>query len=269
METSSQARNTLYALIRKDCYLLWRSLRSWGSRPSLSLQAKQLRKKGITRLPAFIDSATSEELTHSLLDLTNSYPYSQNQDLEKIPDINQILPRIKAIREEGLKSLLQQAAGERVERFQNCARFREPGGSTSPFRRGRLAPVVFTAYLLVEDIEADQAPIALIPGSHRFSIRLYLRLLTAMILSKGSNTAWEEHAPAQTVRVSGKKGDLIIVNQNTCHTSLPHTEEHKICHLEFEYMVISRLKYLHQAAKESRIRIPENSFTRQPELQTS
>ena len=269
METSPRPRNILFSLIRKDCYLFWRSLRSWRNRPSLSIEAKQLRKEGITRLPAFIDSDTSEELTHSLYDLTNSYPYSQNQGLEKVPDINQVLPRIKSIPEEGLKTLLQQAAGERVERFQNCARFREPGGNSSPFCRGRLAPVVFTAYLLVEDIEEDQAPVALIPGTHRFSIRLYLRLLKAMIFSKESSSVWEERSPSQTVQVSGKKGDLIIINQNTCHASLPHGETHKVCHLEFEYMVISRLKYLHQAAKESRVRISESSFARQPELQTS
>ena len=256
----------MFSLLQKDFYLFLRSLNTLWEQKKLSIPAKELRRKGITRLEGFVDPLTCEELQQSLDELGETY-FSE-QAGGKIPDINQILPHIKAIPDEGLKALIQLAAGDRVERFQNCARFRASGGKQTPYRMGRLTPIVFTAYLLIRDMEQKEAPLSLIPGSHRFSLRPYLAYIKHLFSSTKASLI-EQPSPKHTKEVSGKRGDLIIINQNTFHSPLPNSTEGTLCHLEFEYMVISRLSYLHQAARESLSRLSDNPYAPQAELQTN
>ena len=256
MEPLSYSRKTLLKLLRKDSHRIWQSFKSLFHGFGQDKLAKTLFQTGIVRIPNFIESETSDELNHSLNELIEKYTENKGNMPCRISGINQLIPLIREIPDDSIQSLLFSVTGKRIERFQNCARLRNDKLREVPFRTGRLSPIVFTAYLLVKDMDESEAPVALIPGSHSFSLRPYFQWLKNT-LRNNSKAPLEVVAPSKVQKMSGNKGDLIILNQNTYHRKLAPSNSSTIYHLEFEYMVITRLSDLHQAARENWAQITE------------
>ncbi|MEM6629021.1 MAG: hypothetical protein AAF694_05090 [Bacteroidota bacterium] len=259
MEPLSYSRTTLLKLLRKDSHGIWQSVKSLFHGFGSNEAAKTLFGSGMVTLPGFINEDTCKALNEQLNEIKTQYTDPDGNVVHKIPSISQLIPLIKEIPDHAIQDLLHTVSGKRIERFQNRACFRNADDIQTPYRTGRLSPMVFTAYLLVRDMNEEEAPIALIPKSHRFSFRPYLRWIIHTL--RGTHkAALEVIDPSKTLKLTGKKGDLILLNQNTYHTQLTPPTTESLCHLEFEYMVITRLSDLHQAARENWAQITENPF---------
>lgn len=113
-------------------------------------------------------------------------------------------------------------------------------------------PVVFKAFIYLVDVPTkDYGPYSFVDGTHRFSIQVYWNLVRNLFIKKYRSTDAPVFKKNKEIFALGKKGTLIISNQNGIHRGNPQTPDKERVALVLTYMVISKLNYLHATAKQT------------------
>jgi hypothetical protein len=123
---------------------------------------------------------------------------------------------------------------------------------TRIFHVDNCQPVVYKAFIYLTDVPSIKyGPYAFINKSHRFSLSVYFNLFRNLFLKKYRSTDMPACSKKHEILATGDKGTLILSNQNGLHRGYPQEKGKERVALVLNYMVISKLNYIHGVAKQA------------------
>ncbi|HWY38833.1 MAG TPA: hypothetical protein VNY73_09760, partial [Bacteroidia bacterium] len=123
---------------------------------------------------------------------------------------------------------------------------------TRVFHVDNFQPVVYKAFIYLTDVDdTSYGPYAFINKTHRFSLQVYYNLFRNLFLKKYRSPDMPIYKKNREIIGTGKKGTIIISNQNGIHRGYPQEKGKERVALVVTYMVISKLNYLHNTAKQT------------------
>ncbi len=263
-------KNIVSLLWQDFINLLHISPRKSGSDEILSL-SKQLNQDGILRIPEFIDDTLADHIRSEVEALADKHPRStalengttlnyRNQDNPDRSDagmldigyIEHSIPEISQIDQSDLIQILQNITGQEIIPIKVNAYLNRGIKNTRMYHVDNTQPVIYKAFIYLTDVpNTDYGPYSFVKRSHRFSGAIYWNLFMNMFRPSLNSTDMPVYNKRQVMHAIGKKGDLIISNQNGIHRGLPQKDGKKRVVLILSFMVKSKLSYLHKAAKEN------------------
>lgn len=231
--------------------------------------SKQLSKDGIIKIPNFIDTDLADSIREQIETLAEQNPRStqlpngtnfnyRNQDNPEKSDhgmldiayVQNSIPDIAQIDQSDLIQVLKNISGQEIIPLKVNAYLNRGIKNTRMYHVDNTQPVIYKAFIYLSDVpNTDFGPYSFVKKSHRFSFLIYLNLLLNMFSSKLNSTDMPRYNKGQVMHAIGKKGDLIMSNQNGIHRGIPQKEGNKRVVLVLSFMVKSKLSYIHKAAK--------------------
>src|ERR1700756_1878046 len=117
---------------------------------------------------------------------------------------------------------------------------------TRMFHVDNCQPVIYKAFIYLTDVtNIEYGPYAFIKGTQRFSPQVYFNLVRNLFLKKYRSFDMPKYNKRNEIIALGKKGSLIISNQNGIHRGYPQQKGKERVALVLNYMVVSKLNYQH------------------------
>ncbi len=241
----------------------------YGSNDKVNAYAKTLRKESIITIPNFMTEAECEAIKKKVealikpYDKTTTLPSGtvvriRGENKEGASDggmldvfyLDKTLPEVANIDDSMLQEIVETTTKQKVVHYRRNAYINKEILNTRGYHIDNTQPIIFKAFIYLTDVtDTSFGPYSLIKGSHRFSPYIYLNFVRNLF-SKRVSTDMPLNNQSKAYHAIGKKGTLILSNQNAIHRGLPQAPGKTRMALVFNYMVISKLSYLHQAAKD-------------------
>jgi|SRR6185437_10351079 len=123
---------------------------------------------------------------------------------------------------------------------------------TRIFHVDNCQPVIYKAFIYLTDVtDIEYGPYSFIKGTQRFSFQVYYNLIRNLFLKKYRSPDMPKYIKDKEIIGLGKKGTLIISNQNGIHRGYPQQKGKERVALVLNYMVVSKLNYMHGTAKQA------------------
>jgi len=123
---------------------------------------------------------------------------------------------------------------------------------TRIFHVDNCQPVVYKAFIYLTDVtDIEYGPYAFIKGTQRFSPQVYYNLFRNLFLKKYRSSDMPKYIKSKEIIGLGKKGTLIISNQNGIHRGYPQKNGKERVAVILNYMIVSKQNYIHETAKQS------------------
>lgn len=241
----------------------------WDYKANKNQKTKELAKDGYTKIDNFLAESECTKLYNQIISLSNTYKESTQLDngtyvgyrsdtvengpdkgmidifyIDKSMEINVDYKMIEEIIR-GTYScdiyfttihayVNRGVEGTRVAHVDNCQ------------------PVVFKAFIYLTDVpDTDYGPYSFIRGTQRFSLQVYNNLIQNLFKKKYRSSDMPLFNKNEEIIGLGKKGTLIISNQNGIHRGYPQKKGKERVALVLTYMIISKLNYMHETAKQT------------------
>lgn len=238
--------------------------------PKINQYAKTLRSESIVTMENFISPEQADELRKKVETVIGSHSKTttlpsgtvirfRGQDKEGASDggmidvfyLDKELKEVADIDMSFIQKIVETTTKQRVEHFRRNAYVNKEILNTRGYHIDSTQPIVFKAFIYLTDVtDTSFGPYSLIKGSHRFSPYVYINFLRNLFIKKNNSTDMPLHNSKKAYHAVGKKGTLILSNQNAIHRGLPQHPGKTRMALVFNFMVISKLSYLHQSAKD-------------------
>ncbi|HXD94739.1 MAG TPA: hypothetical protein VNX01_16145, partial [Bacteroidia bacterium] len=123
---------------------------------------------------------------------------------------------------------------------------------TRVFHVDNCQPVVYKAFIYLTDVtDIEYGPYSFVKGTQRLSLQVYYNLVRNLFFKKYRSSDMPKYRKSKEIIGLGKKGSLIISNQNGIHRGYPQKKGKERVALILNYMVISKLNYMHDTAKQT------------------
>ncbi len=110
-------------------------------------------------------------------------------------------------------------------------------------------PVIYKAFIYLTHVsDKSFGPYSFIKNSDRFSPKVYYNLIKNLFVKKNRSTDMPSYNKEKEIIGTGHKGSLIISNQNGIHRGYPQAKGKERVAIVLNYMVISKLNYIHKTA---------------------
>ncbi len=233
--------------------------------------SKKLQKDGIIKIESFIAPLLADELREEIEALSVKHPRSvelkngtkfnyRNQDNPDAADagmldifyIENVVPKVAEIDQGRLIQTIQNVTGQEVIPLRTNAYLNHGIKNTRGYHIDNAQPVIYKAFLYLTDVsDTSFGPYSFVKKTHRFSKHTYVSLVQNLFSGKKGNTDMGSYPQQNVIHGIGAKGDLILSSQNGIHRGLPQAEGKKRVVLIFNYMVKSKLSYIHRSAREN------------------
>lgn len=253
--------------------------------PGLRKDVKELRQTGILKKENYISAELCEQIEKELLTLAQKHSESvtlangtsflyRNSNDPSAPDhgmldisfIDHSIQEIRSINLDELKCLLEQATGQKVFHTGTHAYINKGIKGTRGYHIDNIQPVTYKAFLYLTDVnELSYGPYAYIKKSHRFCWHIYANLIRNLLLPGYSLTDMKLYNKSNVEHCTASKGTLILSSQTGIHRGLPQETGKTRIALIFNYTILSKLSYIHKAARKDLEYAEANGSTKKSE----
>jgi ectoine hydroxylase-related dioxygenase (phytanoyl-CoA dioxygenase family) len=237
--------------------------------PAIRMHSMRLRKDGILVIENYLDAATCDALRMDIEQLGAAHPKTEtlengtrfnhrNQEDESAADhgmldifyIENTLAEVAAIDQQPLVKILESACRQEVVRLRSNAYVNKGVKNTRAFHIDNTQPVIYKAFIYLTDVpDAAHGAYAFVKKSHRFSPYIYWNIFRNLFVKSNQSTDIPIYHKRNVVVCTGKRGTLILSNQNAIHRGMAQEAGKKRVALVFNFMIRSRMSYLHASAR--------------------
>jgi hypothetical protein len=236
---------------------------------SINKHSRDIKKDGITTIENFLDESICDELRKEIEEFVATHPAtvvkengtkvtyrnSDNSDasdhgMVDISYVERCIKSIDSIDQSKLIKILESASNQEVITVRTNAYVNVGVGNTRGYHIDDTQPHMYKAFVYLADVpDITYGPYSFIKKSHHFSIHSYANVIINLFIkgNRSTDSPWYNRDLAQ--HCTGKKGTLIMSNQNAIHRGLPQEKGKKRVAIVFSYMVKSKLTYMHKSAK--------------------
>lgn len=236
---------------------------------------KTLKRDGIIKIKNYIPASFADSLRKQLKQLAEKHPKSvrldngvkfnyRNQDNPNGADAGmldiyfaeRLIPEISNIKQDKIIKILKNTTGQKVIPLRSNAYINRGVKNTRVFHIDNAQPVIYKAFIYLTDVsDTSFGPYSFVKASHRLSlypyINLFRNLFRNLFSKRRRSTDMPFYKKRNAIPAIGKKGDLILSNQNGIHRGLPQEEGKERVALILSFMIKSRLSYIHGSARQS------------------
>lgn len=233
---------------------------------------RQLRKTGLITIENFITPEECDAIRAAILGLAEKHPHSEklesgaymNYRDEKnttgadhgmldIFNIDRAVPGVKRIDVRLLQQIVESTVGSQQVQMTRVNAYVNRGVTgTRGYHVDNTQPVIYKAFIYLTDVPDDSyGPYAIVKRSQRFSPYVYWNLFRNIFVRRYEITDMPVHSQSKATHVTAKKGTMILSNQNAIHRGLPQAPGRERIALIYNFLVISKLNYIHDSAKQS------------------
>lgn len=263
-------KNTLSLCLQDFINLIHINPKKKGSSEIINL-SKELQKEGIIKINQYISPVFADELREEIEDLAHKtlFPLNwrtgpnfnyRNQEKTDGPDsgmldiffIKNTIQKISNINQEKIIEILRNATGQEIIPFRANAYLNKGVKNTRGYHIDNCQPVIYKAFIYLSEVpNVSYGPYSFVRRTHRFSFYTYMNLFKNIFSKKYHSSDMTIYQKSRILNAIGKKGDLILSSQNGIHRGLPQQDGKKRVALILNFMIKSRLSYMHTTAKEN------------------
>jgi len=259
-------------------FLLWQDLinlihifEPHDSAPSIHNHSKELRKAGIIKISDFLVPDFSDNLRNEIELLANTYKDSielengtklnyRNQNnadgsdhgMLDISHVQNSITSISQIDQKYLIQIIKSTSGQEVIPLRANAYLNIGVKNTRGYHLDNVQPVIYKAFIYLSDVpDITYGPYSFIRNSHRFCLYSYFNIIRNLFIQGNKSTDMPWFSRKNVEHCTGKKGDLILSNQNAIHRGLAQEVGKKRVAIILSFMVKSKLSYMHNSAKDN------------------
>ena len=271
MKKLKTALSNLVSLIGQDFINFLHLFDGYSGNKEVDDYAKDLRKNGIIKIENFISPDICDQMARKIEAITTQHQSStelengaylnfRNENKEggsdrgmvDIFNIDYALDEVGQIDFSIVEDILNVTTKQKIVHYRKNAYVNRGVKGTRGFHVDNVQPVLFKAFVYLTDVpDTSYGPYSFVKKSHRFSTSVYYNIIRNLFTSSVNSTDMPVYNKQEVVNAIGKKGTLILSNQNAIHRGLPQEEGKTRIVLILNYMVLSKLSYLHKSAKEN------------------
>ena len=168
--------------------------------------------------------------------------------------IERSIKSIESIDQKNLIRILKSACQQEIVPLRTNAYLNDGVQNTRGYHIDNTQPIIYKALIYLTNVpDKSYGPYSCVKRSHRFSFYVYLNIIRNLFIKKNGSTDTPLHNKKLIIHCLGKKGTLILSNQNAIHRGLPQEIGKKRIALILNFLVYSKLSYIHKSAKKDLI----------------
>ncbi|MEM1319496.1 MAG: hypothetical protein AAGG75_04525 [Bacteroidota bacterium] len=271
MKKLKVALSNFASLLGQDFINLLHLFDGYGKDDQVNTYAKELRETGIIRIDNFLPRELCDQIAQQIETITSQHNGStelssgaylnfrnenksggSDKGMVDIFNIDYAIDDIGDIDFSLVEDILEVTTKQKIVHYRKNAYVNRGVKGTRGYHVDNVQPVLFKAFVYLTDVpDLSYGPYSFVKRSHRFSRSVYYNIFRNLFVSSANNTDMPVYDENQVYSAIGKKGSLIISNQNAIHRGMPQEEGKTRIVLILNYMVLSKLSYLHKSAKEN------------------
>ena len=260
----------IYSLCWQDLINLYHIADRFSSKEKRIIdQAKTLRKDGIICIPNFISAELCDKIYAEALPFLSQqkqtallpsgtyidYRSSNNASgpdagMIDVAHIDREIASVRSIDLTLSHEIMRQLSSMQLYLSQINLYYNKNVPGTRIDHVDNCQPIIYKGFIYLTDVEdASYGPYSFMPGTQRFSPRVYFNLVANIFRKKYRSTDMPDSNPTKRVVATGKKGTLVLSNQNGIHRGLTQTEGRERMAIIVNYLVLSKANYKHKTIR--------------------
>jgi hypothetical protein len=233
--------------------------------------SKEIRENGIISIGNYLDESFCDQLRNEIEGFAADYPESvvlengteithrnskdatgADHGMIDIKYTERSIKSVSSVDQTPLIKILESASNQEVIAVRVNAYVNVGVENTRGYHIDDAQPHMYKAFVYLTDAtDLSCGPYSFVKKSHRFSLHSYVNIIKNLFIknNRSTDSPWYDHNLVQ--HCTGKKGTMVMSNQNAIHRGMPQDKGKKRVAIIFSFMIKSKLSYMHKAAKKN------------------